>query len=342
VTLLFYLRHARTGGLLPLLLSAAAVSIAPWAKQTCVVAMGIVPLILLLRRQFRPLIIYVSAVAAFSGILLALACWEFRADRLYLWLIDIPSRRGYKSVWSTDLDLSNRYLLLACLPAFAVIGARLWALSLEIKGAWTKLLDRTWVLFAMTGVIFWPICVLTYSKLGAADNALLYTGYFVYAAAGLIAFEILTEQPTASRQYQVVIGTVWVAVFVLMVPLSVTLAKTILRPHRFDSPSQTVFEFSRQHPGEVYFPWFPLTVYLGEGKLYHSEGGLGEHIDAHIPTDRDNLMAYLPPHLKYVAYRGAVPGSVLYFMPEFSERVDYPGLPGWTVLTRKSPVSNQP
>ena len=69
--------------------------------------------------------------------------------------------------------------------------------------------------------------------------------------------------------------------------MAVTIGKSVLRPIRFlASANEEAYRFSRQWPGQVYFPWHPLSVYLAEGKLYHFELGICDRIAAGIPMDQ--------------------------------------------------------
>ena len=105
-----------------------------------------------------------------------------------------------------------------------------------------------------------------------------------------------------------------------------------------NNPQQLSYAFAKAHPGEVYFPWNPLSTLLAENTPYHFAYGLLDRQLAEMPVSPDYFYAYMPAHLKWVAVsKGNEYGMEIAqaYLPNFSHPVDLPELPGWTVLEKQ-------
>ncbi len=104
-----------------------------------------------------------------------------------------------------------------------------------------------------------------------------------------------------------------------------------------ENPQQIAFNFARQHPGEAYFPWNPLSTLMAEKKLYHFEPALGDWAMAGYPINQTRYAGYVPNGMRYVAYapNNEFPHLITeHYLPAFSQRVSVPDLPGWLVYAR--------
>ncbi len=63
-----------------------------------------------------------------------------------------------------------------------------------------------------------------------------------------------------------------------------------------------VYQYSIKHPGEVYFPWYPLPCLMGEGQLYHFSYGVFDRELAGRPLREEHFLKYVPPHSKYICF----------------------------------------
>lgn len=103
-----------------------------------------------------------------------------------------------------------------------------------------------------------------------------------------------------------------------------------------ENPNEVSFRYLKAHPGQVYFPWYPLSEVLAEGRLYHSENGVGNRIMAGY-TPRDGAWRnYIPPHFTLVAYYPPQKMETPSLFAQFRQRAAIPGLEGWTVYERSS------
>jgi len=86
--------------------------------------------------------------------------------------------------------------------------------------------------------------------------------------------------------------------------------KTTLRR----GPSAVVEEYSRHHPGEIYFPFNPVAVYDAGGQFYHSDWGLADRGLAGLAATEEQFLADIPKAARFIAYPippGTGPGYVL-------------------------------
>ena len=331
--LLLYVLHIRLKRPVLLAASAACCSLAPWAKQNAFLAIMVVPLILAVRKDSRGFALYAVTFLCMEGILLAVAHQAFDLKMLLQWLIRIPARQPWRGTAASVLEDSNKYLLHENLVAMTILGTGLLLLHAE-GGRLRDWLSRPWAIFTLAGLLSWPVSVVAYVKVGGGVNSLLYSTYFINLGLALFAFEAMTDPVKPERARNALRAAV-VLVALLSVPTTIATAKSVLEPSRLlNSVSLKAYEFSSRYPGEVYFPWQPLSVYFAEGKVYHFELGVCDRIAAGIAIDEVNFHRYLPPAMKYVAYRGPVPSCTLELLPEFRKPVELPELPGWVVYSR--------
>jgi hypothetical protein len=185
--------------------------------------------------------------------------------------------------------------------------------------------------------MLWPTSVLGHVKLGGALNSLLYSTYFLDIAV----LALLVENLGAERPVWIRTATAN-ALIVLLIPFSITVAKTVAVPRRaWTSRNVEAYDYSRKHPGEVYFPMHPLSVYLAEHQWYNSDLGIFDRVSAGISVDQANYQRYLPPAMRFVAYAGTVPGVSFPLLPGFNRKVRLPELSGWTVFEREDSGSKE-
>lgn len=306
--------------------AAVTASLAPWAKQPAVPIVALPALVLIAAKRWRPLAWYCAGVVLLEGGWTVFFSTLYGFSNLWLWLIAIPSRQPWTSVWSTALPNANQDLLLENAPALVLIFTVLWIR----RRVFRECIGQPWMVSLAAGLLLWPTAVLGHVKVGGALNALLYSTYFIAIAA-----LALTRESLAHGKPEWVRAAAFSALIATSVPLLITIAKTAVVPHRaVSSPSITAFRYMQRHPGEVYFPWYPVAGYLAEHRWYHFELGISDRTAAGISIDRDNARRYLPPGMHYVAFSGTVPKATLELLPEFDRRVELPELAGWVVLAR--------
>jgi hypothetical protein len=102
---------------------------------------------------------------------------------------------------------------------------------------------------------------------------------------------------------------------------------------------QAAFEYLNRHPGEAYFPWFPLSHYYAEHQFRHYAFGIADRLMAGEPVSRAEFLEYIPRDPRVIAF--AADGSpkllgydLMKYLPEYRYQATDPGLPGWQVYAK--------
>jgi hypothetical protein len=201
-----------------------------------------------------------------------------------------------------------------------------------------------WALLLFVGVAMVPTAVVGGAKLGAFLNAHSYASYFIAGAATLGAGELAARPDGCGTIARLSIAAALGALVVSYAnsPVDVQAARQSLAGLRTwtDNPQQHAFEFARAHPGEVYFPLNPLASLQAEGRLDHAAVGIWDRSQAGFAPPPALLRRYLPPQLRWVAFRPLRGGFTLLpdpaqLAPGFTRRVTLPELRGFDVFERE-------
>jgi hypothetical protein len=128
--------------------------------------------------------------------------------------------------------------------------------------------------------------------------------------------------------------------------LALTLLLTIVQlpvalPGRIASlkaaEQQMVFEYLQDHRESTYFPWFPLSHLLAEGRFYHSSYGIIDRVLAGDEVSPRYFQAYAPANMSSIAF--GKDGSremfgidlLSFWAASHACPVDDPVLPSWHV-----------
>jgi hypothetical protein len=110
------------------------------------------------------------------------------------------------------------------------------------------------------------------------------------------------------------------------------------------NPQEQAYNFMRAHPGQAYFPWYPMARLLAKGRLYHFDNGVFRRWVAGYPPSRDHFRAHVPPDLRFVAYRSHNLDRFDHagddklrraYLSEYSRKIKLPELPGWVVYVKE-------
>ncbi len=103
-----------------------------------------------------------------------------------------------------------------------------------------------------------------------------------------------------------------------------------------DNDHETAYRYAIKHPGQVYFPSYPLSTLLAEDKAYHFAAGIDDLDRAGFPLTDEHLRRELPQDLRAILIRAGAPRPpMLDRLPEFDQAGEVPDMPGWIVLTRQ-------
>jgi hypothetical protein len=242
------------------------------------------------------------------------------------------------NIWTVPSHIPIRPVMI--LVAIAVLHREaLWLLftlammtltAIAVHLPMTPAYSRRVGIFPAISLAFLPTSLFTMMVTGADQNALSPPIYFALISVGVLVYDSAAAKLPVAR--------FWVVAAAITAGLLVPSAMQQLRPVSLKealSPgtSETAFEYSRRHPGDVYFPDHQLSVYLAEGRFYHSDWGVGNYVLAGVRPTRDRILAYIPSTARYVAYPLSPPGHYLlpYLAPNRKSHF-VPDLPGFEVF----------
>jgi hypothetical protein len=97
------------------------------------------------------------------------------------------------------------------------------------------------------------------------------------------------------------------------------------------------FEYLRRHPGEAYFPWFPLAHFFAERQFRHYAFGIADRLLAGEQVTLADFRAYVPGHPRIIAFSSDGTSDIfgrdlMTYLPEYRCCFNDPELPGWQVF----------
>ena len=193
--------------------------------------------------------------------------------------------------------------------------------------------ENPWALLVAAAVFLFPTGALSDAILGGGHNS-YHSAYYLVAASALILVQFATTGASGSVRKNAArllfLFAAWALVCqpTAFVPTQALFART-------EDPEQQAYAFTRKHPGEAYFPWHPLAALMAEGRLYHSEPGVVDRIEARYEPTDSHFRAHLPPDIRYMIFRERAESQrILNFLPEFQSTVQLRALSGWVVYAR--------
>jgi hypothetical protein len=243
--------------------------------------------------------VVVSLAAVWAGILAV----SSSLDAAWFNWFQIPVRQTYdKAMLFSVLDSLDRSLLLYLLPIAGILFDSMWDSD---RVTWRSRLRRLTMLLLWAGCWLVPTSVLGRIKAGASENGLSPAIYF-FALACLVELSarLFSARPNARPQFAFVALVLLLGTYVIVkLPENIYLA---FRAYGHSSMEE-VYNFSRSHPGEIYFPQFPLTILMAEGHLYDFSWGLSDRRAAGHPVSEAEFLEHTPPSTKRMALMPWVP-----------------------------------
>jgi hypothetical protein len=186
----------------------------------------------------------------------------------------------------------------------------------------------------LVGIALLPFSIAGRAKSGGDTNSLSFALFFLTCGlTGLLADVARFAESGAARRLAVSV------LLATMLPLALSEAPLALdiraSAGRLPQAEQEVaFEYLKRHPGEAYFPWFPLSHFYAEHQLRHYAFGVVERLMAGEPVSMDEFRAYIPRDPRIIAFGSdGTPQLLGYdlmkYLPEYSYQVNDPELPGW-------------
>ena len=101
----------------------------------------------------------------------------------------------------------------------------------------------------------------------------------------------------------------------------------------WDNQNEAAYRYDVRHPGEVYFPWNPLTSLLAEGKLYHFDYGVFDRNLGGARVSAGQVGEFLPSRrpviASFIAHHDYL---LLEYFPDYRARPTVRELPDWKIF----------
>lgn len=311
-----------------LIVAALLCALASWTKQVeapIVAGQAIYLAAIWGRRRAVELLLWTAGWAVALGALFArLFGWR---EMLFQTLL-LPARQP---------RLPGLSPLLLAVVELAILGsASLLLVLVALRSAggrpWRELLrDRPWTLYLLAAVALVPVGVLARIKYGGDVNSYHSLYYLLAAAACIVARGELGASADRGRRLAVLLAA---GALVGALP-KLTVCGYLRHPR--ENPQEKAFALARRHPGEIFFPWNPLSTLMAEGRLDHFDHDLVDRELAGLAPSEEHFRAHLPPRLRWVCFSTeGLPHTGDYarrHLPELSVLVE-PAPPGWSCYAR--------
>lgn len=220
---------------------------------------------------------------------------------------------------------------------------------------------NSWSMLVIVSAFMFPVSILSRVKLGGGTNSYSVTLYFLLCAVTAIfcfIFSSADNNESFLRRCNAVSFLTLSVVLLLTVrgfkyDYSPTKIPALLS-HYEKNPVEQAYNYSKENPGNIYFPDIPLVSIMVEGKTYHSSLGLMDRMfyssvfynSSSNLIERNLVEKYkvtnkhfkecIPSSFQFVAFPDENPKNsmVLSYLPSFSRRVQLSELPGWIVFAK--------
>jgi hypothetical protein len=341
--ILYYRKHKDS--IPPLLYSAVFAVLAVWTKQVAVPLLFALPTYVLLADGRRCFWRYVLCIFIAGVVISTFFLCLFEPHNLFFNMFTIPGHQPWQgdskisALLKAGQELMKECLLPAVVVTFHILYQFLFPSGVPDKlPAWFG--RNRWTMLLIVSLYMVPTSLLGRVKVGGAINTFSYTIYFLSAATTLVLAKSALYATSSNTKITKMPVKLLVAVLVTAMSCyhiypAVYGAMKALRWLKVN-PQQVAYDYDRNHPGEAYFPRYPLASLMAEGKLYHFSYGLFDRELAGFKVSDKHFRAEIPSNMQLVAFKGpkTMP-YVMKYIPEFSRRIEVDELPGWIVYTRE-------
>lgn len=221
------------------------------------------------------------------GAVLLLQPWLGTPRTIFFNLVSIPAHQPFLKVKLLEAFEALQFQGLIFLLLPLVLGA--WRMTRPDSDERRRpewLLSLTALAMSVTGV-------MGMIKFGGNINAMTPPCYFALLAFCYSLCSLAPRRsPGAELFHPAILAMCGLAI--LFGPIYLMKAVSSLRHISGPSLLERAYRFDRQHPGEVYFPEYPLAVLDAEGRLYNFSWGLEDRAIAGYKAGAKQVYEYMP------------------------------------------------
>ena len=293
-----------------------------------------------------------AAILYFKSLCIAgfgLGCiclWAFGPKELYYNVISIAAKHPWQMSGTAAIVQPLRRFIRVMFPVLLVAVVAL-AVALA-QGQWKAqglrwLRSNDWMMLFMVGLALLPSSIAGVAKIGGDINSLSFASFFFTIGVTCMLADFAGGQ--SGREVRQVAQGCLLALTLLLTIVELPVALPARLGSLKVSEQQVVFNYIKGHRQDAtFFPWFPLSHLLAEGRFYHSSYGIVDRVLAGDVVSPEYFQAYAPTGMDRIAFgkdgRREILGiDILSFWgPTHTCAVSDPALSSWQVY-RSSPSS---
>jgi hypothetical protein len=248
-------------------------------------------------------ILYLKALCGAGVILVCVCIWAFGPKELYYNLISIPARQPWRLSSVTAVVQPLRTFIRLTLPVLLIAVVAL--VVAFTQGQWKtpglrSLRANNWMIMFVVGLALLPSSMAGIAKIGGDINSLSFSSFFLTVGVTCMLADLASRQSRREVRQAAKGCLLALSLLLTIVELPGALPARV-RSLRV-AEQQIVFDYIRGHQHTTFFPWFPLSHLLAEGRFYHSGYGIVDRVLAGDAVRPEYFRAYAPVQMSSMAF----------------------------------------
>jgi hypothetical protein len=284
--------------------------------------------------------LYLKMLCGVGAILASLCIWAFGPRELYYHLFSLTARQSWgmsgAAAFVQPLRIFTRMM-------FPVLLLAVVALLIAFKqGEWKAqgvrwLRANDWSMMFVVALALLPPSIAGLAKIGGDINSLSFSCFFLTVGVTCMLADMASLQ-SCSDMWRVARGSL-LAVTLLLTIVKLPAALLWRVESLKNAEQQIAFDYIRGDQQTVFFPWFPLSHLLAEGRFYHWGYGIFDRVLARDLVSPEYFQAYAPAQMNTIAFgqdgpRELLGIDLLSFWGATSKcATDHPVLTSWQVYS---------
>ena len=289
------------------------------------------------RRRAVPYLAWLIVAGGLAG---AAALIAVGPQRLYHCLIWVPAHCPWypPSHLVSFIQSARNFIRLSMPVSVVLLACLIYALPGADLRAWAR--SRS-VPLLLSGVALLPFSIAGRAKVGGDINSFSFALFFLTGGLTVMLADFYRQSQPSTRCLAVpVLVAILLPLAISEAPLALDIRAKIRQLPQ--AGQQVALDYLRRHPGEAYFPWFPLSHYYAEHEFRHWNFGVLDRLLSGEALTVADYRAYMPRDPRVIAFGSdgtpeAFGINLMKFLPEYSRPAKEPELPGWQAYAKALP-----
>jgi hypothetical protein len=287
-------------------------------------------------------ILYLKALLGAGVILTSLCVWAFGPNELYYNLISLTVRQSWGMSGAAAIVQPLRIFIRHTFPVLLVAAVALVAAATQSEWKLQGLRQlsankkaSTWMIAFVVGLALLPSSIAGIAKIGGDVNSLSFSAFFFTVGVTCMLADFGSSQ--MRRQPRQVARGCLLALTLLLTIVELPVALPAKFRSLKNAEQQVVYNYIKGDRHTTFFPWFPLSHLLAEGRFYHSSYGVVDHVLAGEMVSPEYFQAYAPTHMNSIAFGKDGARQILgvdllsFWGPAYRCAIHVPALASWQV-----------